>query len=97
VEDTIDREPENHDGNAGAQRLGATQERRTLPLVFRDAADRPHYLHGRWIEHPSGTRQLLAYFAHTVRPIEALDTIPDGYEIVVSRANGRPYVRRVRT
>ena len=64
-------------------------------FVQRDALGRTLYLHGRWVTHPSGTRQLMAYFAATLHPAHVLPAVPPGYEVLVSRANGRPYVRRM--
>jgi hypothetical protein len=59
-----------------------------------DAAGRPHYLHGRWVVQPGGSRQLVVYFAGSIRSHVQLAVLPAGYEVVVSRANGRPYARR---
>jgi hypothetical protein len=62
-----------------------------------DARGRTLYLHGRWVTHAGGTRQLLVYFAAALHPESALTALPEGYELVVSRANGRPYARRAPT
>ena len=64
------------------------------PSHWTDRNGRTLYLHGRWITHVGGARQLLVYFSVTWQAEHALDALPPGYEVTVSPTNGRPYVRR---
>lgn len=51
-----------------------------------------YYLHSKTTVLKSGREQTIYYFAKTIKP-EAIDAVPDGYEVSESK-NGLPVLRK---
>ncbi len=74
---------------------GATADvHRPRAYTHTDAAGRVHYLHAKVTPRPGGGRHFAVYFAQTLKPDQALATLPEGYRVVVQPRTGRPYARR---
>ncbi len=54
-----------------------------------------YYLHSKEVELKGGRKQRIYYFAGDVRP-EALDALPDGYEVTENARTGLPMLRKKR-
>ena len=54
-----------------------------------------YYLHPKEVELKGGRNQRIYYFAGDVRP-EALDALPDGYEVTENARTGLPMLRKKR-
>ncbi len=55
-----------------------------------------YYLHGKNVILKNGREQRIYYFAKTIR-VEALDAIPEGYEISENTQTGLPVLKKIRT
>ena len=54
-----------------------------------------YYLHGKKVILKNGREQQIYYFAKTIR-VEALDGVPDGYEISENTQTGLPVLKKIR-
>ncbi|MAE28567.1 MAG: hypothetical protein CMJ87_06235 [Planctomycetes bacterium] len=55
-----------------------------------------YYLHGKDVVLKNGRQQRIFYFAREVRPAEALETVPEGYEVTENPRTGLPLLRKRR-
>ena len=55
-----------------------------------------YYLHEKRVELRNHHRQRIFFFAKTIRE-GALDSVPDGYEIVENAKTALPVLRRIKT
>jgi hypothetical protein len=53
-----------------------------------------YYLHAKDVVLRGGRQQRIYYFARDVRPNEAIDSVPAGYEVVENPRNGFLALRR---
>ena len=52
-----------------------------------------YYLHSKNVQLKNGREQRIYYFAKTIRP-EAIDALPDGYEVTENQQTGLPVLRK---
>ena len=64
-----------------------------MAYAHRTADGRTYYLHGKPVVLPNGRPLTVYYFAPRVKPREALEALPRGYEVRESARAGRPSLR----
>ena len=52
-----------------------------------------YYLHSKEVKLAGGRKQRIYFFAGDIRP-EALDALPDGYEVIENKRTGLPMLRK---
>jgi hypothetical protein len=67
-----------------------------VAYAYRTAAGRTSYLHSEPVVLPNGRPMTVYSFAAAVKPGEALEALPAGYEVRESAHAGRPTLRRRR-
>ena len=63
--------------------------------VVSKKSGKPYYLHSKEVTLKGGRLQRIFYFAGDVRP-EALDALPEGYEVTENARTGLPMLRKKR-
>jgi len=63
--------------------------------VVSKKSGKTYYLHSKEVELKGGRKQRIYYFAGDVRP-EALDALPEGYEVTENARTGLPMLRKKR-
>lgn len=53
-----------------------------------------YFLHGKMVTLRGGRKQQIYYFARKEKPVDALDSIPAGYEVVENKRTGLPMLRK---
>lgn len=56
---------------------------------------KPYYLHTKEVQLKSGRKQRIFYFAGDIRE-EALDALPEGYEVNENKVTGLPYLQKAK-
>ena len=64
-----------------------------MAYAYWPAGGRTYYLHGKPVVPPNGRPMTVYYFAPVVKPREALEALPVGYEVRESARAARPIVR----
>jgi hypothetical protein len=65
----------------------------TVAYAHQTAEGRTYYLHGKPVVLPNGRPLTVYYFAPRVKPREALEALPAGYEVRESPRAARPSLR----
>lgn len=63
--------------------------------VVSKKSGKTYYLHSKEVTLKGGRKQRIFYFAGDVRP-EALDALPEGYEVTENARTGLPMLRKKR-
>ncbi len=63
--------------------------------VVSKKSGKTYYLHSKEVILKGGRKQRIYYFAGDVRP-EALDALPEGYEVTENERTGLPMLRKKR-
>lgn len=65
-----------------------------MPYSYTNKKGQQYYLHGKEVTLQGGRKQRIHYFAREPKEGEAMDNVPDGYEVVENERTGLPFVRR---
>ena len=63
---------------------------------YTNSKGQTYYLHTKKVTLKNGRVQTIYYFARDVRPDDALEAVPAGYEVVETKRTGMPVLRKIR-
>ena len=66
-----------------------------MAFTYKNAKGVTYYLHSKDVTLRGGRNQTIYYFARDVRD-EAIDAVPDGYEVIETKRTGMPVLKKKR-
>lgn len=65
-----------------------------MAFAYKNSKDQTYYLHSKEVTLRGGRQQRIYWFAKEVKEENALDGVPEGYEVIESQRTGLPILRK---
>ncbi|HEX2326557.1 MAG TPA: hypothetical protein VH257_08755 [Chloroflexota bacterium] len=65
-----------------------------MPYSHRNARGQTYYLHAKQVTLQNGRPLSIYYFAPRPKPEEAVEALPEGYQVLEKARNGLPFLKR---
>jgi hypothetical protein len=66
----------------------------TMAYMTTNSKGQSYYLHSKMVTLKGGRQQRIYYFAKDVRPADALDALPAGYQVSENARTGLPMLKK---